>query len=71
MEWGFYSVKPPTGGEGVATCYYDGDGDALAPSDFFRQLAPFAVDATRRHATFPYVLQDILACVSLLHRGAH
>jgi hypothetical protein len=59
------------GGEGVRPGYTTATATHSPPQIFFRQLAPFAVDATRRHATFPYVLQDILACVSLLHRGAH
>lgn len=44
---GFYRVKaanlqrkPATGGAGVATWIYDGDDDALPPSDFFSPTGP-------------------------------
>jgi hypothetical protein len=63
MEWGFYSVKCQTGGEGMRPGYTTATTTHKTPQIFFRQLAPFAVDATCRHATFPYVLQDILASV--------
>jgi hypothetical protein len=59
MEWRFYRVKPATGGEGVRPGYTTATATHSPPQIFFRQLAPFAVDATRRHATFPYVVQDI------------
>jgi hypothetical protein len=59
MEWGFYSEKPATGGAGVRPGYTTATATHSPPQIFFRQLAPFAVDATRRHATFPYVRQDI------------
>jgi hypothetical protein len=71
MEWGFYSEKPAIGAGGMRPGYTTATATHKPPQTFFRQLAPFAVDATRRHATFPYVRQDIPACVSLLHRGAH
>ncbi len=63
MEWRFYSVKPATGGAGVRPGYTTATATHYPPQIFFRQLAPFAVDATRRHATFPYVRQDTLASV--------
>jgi len=75
---GFYRVKPAnlqrkpaTGGEGVRPGYTTATATHSPPQIFFRQLAPFALAHTRRHATFPYVLQDILASVFLLHGGAH
>ena len=47
---GFYRVKPANlqsktsdRGGGGPTWINDGDDDALAPSDFLRQLAPFAL----------------------------
>lgn len=58
MEWGFYSVKPATGGEGVRPGYTTATTTHYPPQTFFRQLAPFALAHHRRHVTFPYVRQD-------------
>lgn len=61
---GILLCKTRDGGEGVATWIYDGDDNALPPSDFFSPTGPpFALACTRRHATFPYVVQDTSASV--------
>ena len=41
MEWGFYSVKPATGGEGVRPGYTTATTTHNPPQIFLRQLAPF------------------------------
>jgi hypothetical protein len=56
MELGFYSVKPVMGAGGMRPVRTTATATHSPPQIFFRQLAPFAVDATRRHATFPYVV---------------
>lgn len=43
MEWGFYSVKPATGAEGVRPGYTTATATHKPPQIFFRQLAPFAL----------------------------
>jgi hypothetical protein len=43
IEWGFYSVKPATGGEGVRPGYTTATTTHTPPQTFLRQLAPFAL----------------------------
>jgi hypothetical protein len=43
MEWGFYSVKPAIGAEGVRPGYTTATATHSPPQIFFRQLAPFAL----------------------------
>jgi hypothetical protein len=63
MEWRFYSEKPATGGEGVRPGITTATTTHTPPQTFFCQLAPFALACIRRHATFPYVVQDTSASV--------
>jgi hypothetical protein len=63
MERGFYSVKPAIGGAGGRPVITTATATHSPPQTFFRQLAPFALACTRRHATFPYVVQDTSASV--------
>jgi hypothetical protein len=63
MEWRFYSEKPATGGEGVRPVITTATTTHQPPQIFLRQLAPFALAHHRRHATFPYVVQDTSASV--------
>ena len=59
-----YSVKPNTGGEGVRPVITTATTTHSTPQIFFRQLALFALACTRRHATFPYVVQDTRPCAA-------
>ena len=68
---GFYSVgmhfdvqKPDIGGEGVRPVITTATTTHSTPQIFFRQLALFALACTRRHATFPYVVQDTRPCAA-------
>ena len=60
---GFSRVKPAnlqskTGyrGGGGSTCYYDGDDDALPPSDFFAPTGPLRAPARALVAMLCYTL---------------
>ena len=70
MEWGFTLLERiltrqnrQAGGEGVRPGCTAETSTHSPPQIFLRQLAPFFLAHTRRHATFPYVLQDILPAV--------